>query len=80
MLRLSDIYNIRARQRVESLAGRHPIQTLPRDLTTGALLFRHGTREEGHITHLFIAHPRCIELFRESHNSVIGFYIPHQSL
>lgn len=65
VLRLSDIYNIRARQRVESLADRTPIQTLLQDLTTGALFYQHRTDEEGHVTYLFIAHPRSIELFRE---------------
>ena len=66
VLRLSDIYNIRARQRVESLADRTPIQTLLQDLTIGALFYQHRTDEEGHVTYLFIAHPRSIELFRRT--------------
>ena len=74
MLRLSDIYNIRARQRVESLAGRTPIQILLQDLTTGALFYQHRTDEEGHVTHLFIAHPRSIELFHEHHDILLLDY------
>lgn len=70
VLRLLDIYNITAHQRVESLAGRTPIQTLLQDLTTGALFYRHRT-DEGHVTHLFIAHPRSIELFREHHDILL---------
>lgn len=68
---LSDIYNIRARQRTEILAGLTPIQTFLQDLTTDVLFYRHRKDEKGYFTYLFIAHPRSIELFRERHDILL---------
>lgn len=59
-LRLSDIYNAKARYRLEVLAGRTPIQALMDDLIVDGLFYRHKTDENGHITHLFMAHPKSI--------------------
>lgn len=74
MLQLSDIYNIRARQQVESLAGCTPIQALLQDLTTGALFYQYCTNKKGHVTHLFMVHPRSIELFSEHHDILLLDY------
>lgn len=67
-LRLSDIYNARAKYRLAKLAGRTPIQALLEDLISSDAFHRHQTDENGHVTHLFIAHPTSISLFRQQHN------------
>ncbi len=43
--RLCDIYNAKARYRLEFLAGRTPIQALMDDLIVGGLFYRHKTDE-----------------------------------
>lgn len=52
VLCLSDICNIRARQQIESLAGRTHIQTLLQDLTTGALFYQHHTQMKKTMLHI----------------------------
>lgn len=65
-LRLSDIYNARAKYRL--LAGRTPIQALLENLILNDAFHRHKTDENGHVTHLFIAHSTSISLFCQHHD------------
>lgn len=68
--RLSDIYNAKARYRLEALASQTPIQALMDDLIVGDLFYRHKKDENGHIAYLFMAHPKSLELFKQ-HNDIL---------
>ena len=70
-LRLSDIYNAKARYRLEALASRTPIQALMDDLIVGGLFYRYKTDENSHITHLFMAHPKSLKLFKQHHDILL---------
>lgn len=70
-LRLSDIYNARAKYRLAKLAGRTPIQALLEDLISSDTFHRHKTDDNGHLTHLFIALPTSISLFRQHHDILL---------
>lgn len=70
-LRLRDIYNARAKYRLAKIAGRTPIQALLEDLISSDTFHQHKTDENGHVTHLFIAHPTSISLFRQHHDILL---------
>lgn len=61
---LQDLYNIRKQIRREELGARTPIQALVDQLATSKIFHRYQTDSEGHITHLFIAHPRLVKIYR----------------
>ncbi|XP_074373898.1 protein FAR1-RELATED SEQUENCE 5-like [Apium graveolens] len=56
------IYNVMTKIRKESLQGRSMIQALFEELGQGEFLYDVKHDHEGHLTHLFIAHPSSIML------------------
>ena len=58
------IYNARDQLRRQTLAGRTPIQALLDELKEGNFQHDYKCDTEGHITHLFFAHPLSITLTR----------------
>ncbi|XP_021820789.1 uncharacterized protein LOC110762455 [Prunus avium] len=57
-----NIYNKKAKILEESLAGRTVIQALLDELGGGGFSYNIEYDQEGHLTHLFFAHPMSIEL------------------
>lgn len=57
-----NIYNKKAKILEESLAGRTVIQALVDELGEGGFSYNIEYDQEGHLTHLFFAHPISIEL------------------
>lgn len=56
------IYNVRAKIRKDSLQGCSMIQALFEELGQGEFLYDVKHDQQGHLTHLFIAHPSSITL------------------
>ncbi|XP_068656492.1 uncharacterized protein [Aristolochia californica] len=61
-LKSRDIHNIKAKIRRDYLSGRTPIQALIDDLAQGGFQYNLKYDGEGHLTHLFFAHPHSITL------------------
>ncbi|XP_077216899.1 protein FAR1-RELATED SEQUENCE 5-like [Tasmannia lanceolata] len=59
-----DLYNCIAKIRKEILTGRTRIQALLDELTAGGFHCTVAYDEEGHLTHLFFAHPKSIAISR----------------
>src|SRR5437870_2946818 len=62
LIELKDIHNVLQKARIEKLARRSPTQALLDDLQKKEWFFNVERDEVGRITHLFFAHPKCIEL------------------
>nr|CCA16131.1 conserved hypothetical protein [Albugo laibachii Nc14] len=56
------IYNNKAANRLQQLAGRSPIQALIDELEANSWTFEFKTDVNGHLTPLFLAHPAMIRL------------------
>ena len=41
------------------------------DFIVGGLFYRHKTDENGHISHLFMAHPKSLKLFKQYHDILL---------
>lgn len=63
---LQDLYNLRQQFRREELGARTPIQALLDQLVGGNIFHRYQIDPQGHITHLFIAHPRSVRYCRSA--------------
>lgn len=70
-MRLSDIYNARAKYRLTKLAERTPIQALLEDLISSNAFYQHKIDENGHETYLFIAHLMSISFLCQYHNILL---------
>ncbi|XP_028124692.1 PKS-NRPS hybrid synthetase CHGG_01239-like [Camellia sinensis] len=62
------IYNMKAKLHKDNLAGRTIIQALFEELRQGDLTFNVAHNQDGHLTHLFFAHPSSIMLTRNYSN------------
>ena len=56
------MYNVRKQLKLESLAGKTPIESLIIVLQSGEYVFDYKTDIIGCVSHLFFAHPKSIEL------------------
>lgn len=63
-----NVYNKTAQIRRESLAGRPAIHALLEDFGNAGFLHNIEYDQEGHLTHLFFAHPKSIELTKSYPN------------
>ena len=61
----SDVYNMRKTIRAKNLAGKTPIEALIDQLSSSNYISDHKTDNIGHVTHLFFAPPRSIQLFQQ---------------
>jgi hypothetical protein len=57
-----DIYNARSKLRLRNLAGYSPMEALIAALGDNSLRFNYRTDAIGHVTHLFFAHPKSVDL------------------
>jgi hypothetical protein len=66
-----DIYNIRARYRLEQLGGLTALQWLIRELQILNYFVRFDTDENNRLTRLFFAHPECIKLWKKAPDVIL---------
>ncbi|KAL7252612.1 hypothetical protein ACSBR1_007225 [Camellia fascicularis] len=75
---LRTIYNMTAKLHKDNLAGRTMIQALFEELRQGDFTFNVAHNQDGHLTHLFFAHPFSIMLTRSYSNmekkTMFGLY------
>ncbi|KAG5565701.1 hypothetical protein RHGRI_001574 [Rhododendron griersonianum] len=62
------IYNTKVKLRKEHLAGRSVIQTLFEEVCQGDFIFDVAYDQDGHLTHLFFAHPSSITMTKSYSN------------
>lgn len=62
------IYNMKAKLHEDNLAGRTMIQALFEEFRQGDFTFNVAHNQDGHLTHLFFAHPFSIMLTRSYSN------------
>ncbi|CAG8840789.1 13027_t:CDS:2, partial [Racocetra persica] len=65
-----DVYNIRKKLYRENLKDRTPIQALVEELDKSQFEYNYQCNADGHITHLFFAHHKSIELMH-TYSSVL---------
>ena len=70
-IHLSDLYNARLRIRHIALAGQTSVQALLEELIGKNVFHRYKTDSKGHISHLFVAHPRSLEIFCNHHDLIL---------
>ncbi|XP_077219971.1 PKS-NRPS hybrid synthetase cheA-like [Tasmannia lanceolata] len=66
-----DVYNIKKKIRQENLSGRSTIQALLDELARGGFQYNLKYDGEGHLTHLFFAHPNSIAMSKSYSNVFI---------
>ena len=65
------LYNTQQKIRNKALGGRTPIQALIDELTTKGYVHNVKLCDGNHVTHLFVAHPKAIQLVREYHRVLL---------
>lgn len=57
---MSDLYNLRGYFRTQGLGAWTSIQVFLQTMQEGEIFHRYKVDEEGHVTHLFFAHPSLL--------------------